>query len=325
MALLVAALEEEDPGHQALLGGQRRLPGRVGERREVLGDGLLGHAEAGEQRRQPVAALVRELGPRAGVRGEVDGRRIPLQAGHDPGEEVGPEAALREHEVPAHDALPELPLSHDIHGSKRAGRSACPRSCRVRAAPPRARVAPADHPRLEARALEHRRQVLVDAPGRSAASSATLRRASGSPRAGHSANRPSTSLTSTRRPAPTRPATHAAIESEVTVPRRGQRVERQRGGQEHGRSSGADAREVGAALGARDQLAQQPAELLHAEDRHAVRGRRAQPEAAVGVAHGVGEAGAAGHDEQRMALAELAERRAQRPQRVVARRARRRP
>ena len=44
----------------------------------------------------------------------------------------------------------------------------------------------------------------------------------------------------------------------------------------------------------------------------------AQPEAAVRVAHGVGEAGAAGHDEQRMALAQFAERGAQRLQRVRA-------
>ena len=49
-----------------------------------------------------------------------------------------------------------------------------------------------------------------------------------------------------------------------------------------------------------------------------MRGLRGQSEAAIGVAHGVGEAGAAGHDEQRMAPAELAERVAQRPQRVVA-------
>ena len=46
VALLVAALEEEDPGHQALLGGQLGLPGRVRERRELHGDGVLGHAEA---------------------------------------------------------------------------------------------------------------------------------------------------------------------------------------------------------------------------------------------------------------------------------------
>ena len=68
--LLVAALEEEDPGHQALLGGQLRLPGRVGERRQLLGDGVLGDAEAGEQRRQALATLGRQLRPRAtsGVR-----------------------------------------------------------------------------------------------------------------------------------------------------------------------------------------------------------------------------------------------------------------
>ena len=49
-----------------------------------------------------------------------------------------------------------------------------------------------------------------------------------------------------------------------------------------------------------------------------MRGLRAQPEATVGVAHRVGEACAAGHDEQRMALAELAECGAQPRQRVVA-------
>ena len=42
---------------------------RGGERRELLGDRVLGHAEAGEQRREALAALVRELRPRAGVRG----------------------------------------------------------------------------------------------------------------------------------------------------------------------------------------------------------------------------------------------------------------
>ena len=47
-------------------------------------------------------------------------------------------------------------------------------------------------------------------------------------------------------------------------------------------------------------------------------GRGAQSEAAVGVAHGIGEPRAAGHDEQRVALAELGDRRAQRAQRVVA-------
>jgi len=49
----------------------------------MLGDGVLGHTEAGEEGGEAIAALVRELGPRPGVRGEVDGTRIPLQAGHD--------------------------------------------------------------------------------------------------------------------------------------------------------------------------------------------------------------------------------------------------
>ena len=114
MAVLVAALQEEDPGHQALVGGQGRLPGHVGERRDVLGDRVLGHAEAGEKSHETAATLIRELRPRARVLGEVDGRRVPLQAGDDLGEELGPEGALREDEVPAQRALPELPISHSL-------------------------------------------------------------------------------------------------------------------------------------------------------------------------------------------------------------------
>ena len=53
-------------------------------------------------------------------------------------------------------------------------------------------------------------------PARSAASSATLSRPIGSPRAGQLAYSPSASLSNTSRPAPARSATHAAIESEVT-------------------------------------------------------------------------------------------------------------
>ena len=66
MALLVATLEEEHPGHQALLGRQRSLPGCIGERRDVLGDEIVTDAEAGEERLQAAAALVREL---AAIRG----------------------------------------------------------------------------------------------------------------------------------------------------------------------------------------------------------------------------------------------------------------
>ena len=135
VALLVAALEEEDPGHQALLRDQLRPPGRVGERRQVLGDGLLGHAEAGEERGQASAALGREIGPRAGVRREVDRRRTPLQAGDDPGEEVGPEAALGEHEVASHHALPQR-LSHRAKVASGRRRSACLPSSRGRATRP---------------------------------------------------------------------------------------------------------------------------------------------------------------------------------------------
>ena len=117
VALLVAALQVEDPGHQGVVG-------RLSERRDVLGDGVLRHAEAGEERGQAIAALVRELGPRAGVGGEVDGLRIPLQTGHEPREEVGPLA--RREQVAGPDLLlgetkprrgierevPRLPISH---------------------------------------------------------------------------------------------------------------------------------------------------------------------------------------------------------------------
>jgi hypothetical protein len=48
-----------------------------------------------------------------------------------------------------------------------------------------------------------------------------------------------------------------------------------------------------------------------------MRRRRGQSEAAIGIAHGVREARPAGDDEQRVAPAELPERRAQRPQGVV--------
>ena len=76
--------------------------------------------------------------------------------------------------------------------------------------------------------------------------------------------------------------------------------------------------DVGAPLRGRNQLAQQQAELLHPEDRHAVGGRCAECEAAVGFTYRVGEVRAAGDDKRGVALAELAERRAQFAQRVVA-------
>ena len=181
--------------------------------------------------------------------------------------------------MPRHDALPQLPLSHGATVAR--GRSRAPFE-------QLGEVVGSDHPRLEARALERRREVLVD-PGSSRAA-----------------------FTSTRRSAPVSAGDPGRDRVGGHVPRRGQLVERKR------RPAAARSyvrwrsREVRAALGARDQVAQQPAELLHAEDRHPVRGLRPQAEAAIGVAHGVGEARAAGHDEQRMAPAELAERGAQR-------------
>ena len=48
MTLLVAALQEEHPGHQRLVGGHRGLLGRCCKRRDLLGDDILGHAEAGQ-------------------------------------------------------------------------------------------------------------------------------------------------------------------------------------------------------------------------------------------------------------------------------------
>jgi hypothetical protein len=148
VALFVAALQGEGPGHQALLGGQG-LPVRCGdERRELLGDRVLGNAEAGEKRREAVTALVRKLQPRAGVGAKVDGRRIPQLAGRDPGEEAGPEAAVCEGLQPADELVllqravgqrgtPGARALLRIHGATVASalrRLACPPSTRVRAA-----------------------------------------------------------------------------------------------------------------------------------------------------------------------------------------------
>ena len=76
VAHLVPALQEEDPGHQALLGGHRGVPRRSCERLELLGNGVLGHAEAGEERGEADAGSSGEPGPRAGALGKVDGSRI---------------------------------------------------------------------------------------------------------------------------------------------------------------------------------------------------------------------------------------------------------
>ena len=80
VAVLVAALQKEDPHHHAV-----QVLGGVGERSEVFGHGVLGDTEAGEQRRQAPATLVVERGPRARIAGQIDAVRVPLQAGHDLG------------------------------------------------------------------------------------------------------------------------------------------------------------------------------------------------------------------------------------------------
>ena len=83
-------------------------------------NGVMCSETASSATRKPAKRVMRRRRRSSGssgharVRGEVDGRRIPLQAGHDLGEELGPEGALREDEVPAQRALPELPISHSL-------------------------------------------------------------------------------------------------------------------------------------------------------------------------------------------------------------------
>ena len=95
-------------------------------------------------------------------------------------------------------------------------------------------------------------------------------------------------------------------------PRRGQRValRQQRGRQQDRDDTVAQRPEVHAARRTRDEVGERPAELVHRQDRHPVRGLRPQAEAAVVLADRVRELRAAGHDEQRMARARLARSRA---------------
>ena len=251
MALLVATLEEEHPRHQALLGHQRSLPGCIGERPDVLGDEIVTDAEAGEERLQAAAALVREPWPFAGIGSEVDGRGSHCRRATSLEKKLGQKLRSANEST-------RLTLCPGVgsarwqlrcgaarhpwrHGSKRARRSACPRSYRVRAAPRRARGRARRSPMSRSRASSTAGRYSSTPPGRSAASSATVNRASGSPRGGQSANRPSTSLTSTRRPAPCSIGDPRGDRVGGHLPGRGQRIEGQRGGQEHGRRP-ADAR-----------------------------------------------------------------------------------
>ena len=130
---------------------------------------------------------------------------------------LGQKLRLREHEVPGQPrSFPELLVSHRVHGSKRAAAirvpTVVPRSSssasRCGSRPLMTQVSNARV--LRAPSAGSRRRLRAAAP--------RVRRRSGG-RAARLArpvrDRPSP-LTSTRRPAPTWPATHAAIESEVT-------------------------------------------------------------------------------------------------------------
>src|SRR4051794_19709197 len=116
VTLLVALLEEDHPSDQRVLGGGP-------ERLEVHGDGVVGDPEAGQDLREPLAALVGHRAERLGVRGKVDALLVPLQLGHDAGEEVRP--AVGGQDVPRNVLLapsksrrgiecvvPRLPLGH---------------------------------------------------------------------------------------------------------------------------------------------------------------------------------------------------------------------
>ena len=243
--------------------------------RAASANGVSVSATASSATQKPASSVVRRSRRSAGSSGharasgvEVDGRRIPLQAGHEPGEEVGPEAALREGH--AHDlVLPEL------------GRPGCDAAPSTRQP---STVASGGDPCARGRAaFEQLGEALGVAPAithvskRAPSSRPSRRGSSSTPPAGaplaqadRTGRRPPHQHEA---PAPTRPATQAAIESEVTSPRRGQLVERKPAGSRTLVVPAADrALRSGAALCAGDQVAQQPAELLHAEDRHPVRG-----------------------------------------------------
>ena len=113
MALLVATLEEEHPGHQALLGHQGSLPGCIGERRDVLGDEIVTDAEAREERLQAAAALVREPRPFAGIGGEVDGRGIQFRRATSLEKKLGQKLRF------ANESIPPMTLCSRSGGSAR--------------------------------------------------------------------------------------------------------------------------------------------------------------------------------------------------------------
>ena len=245
---------------------------------------------------------------------------IPLQAGHDPGEEVGPEAAVREGLQPADElVLPERGVGQRgtlacsgaaahpwRHGSKRAQAIRVPTVVPAfeQLGQPRG-VAAADHPRLEAsRASSSVGRCSSTPAGRSAASSATVSARSARRARGHSAIQAVDLLDEHEAAGAGRPGDPRGDRVGRHRPRRGQRVER-------GSAAGSSTvvrpvrrvpRSAQRTAPGISSLSSQPnCSMPRIAMRCEVVG--AQREAAVGVAHGVGEPAAAGHDEQRVALA----------------------
>ena len=156
--------------------------------------------------------------------------------------------------------------------------------------------------------------------GRSAASSSTVSRAIGSPAGGQRAVEAGDRLQQDEALGADGAGHPRGDRVRGDGPRLGEGValRQQRGRQQDRDDTGARRRELHAPLRTRDEVGERPAELVHRQDRHPVRGLRPQTEAAVVLADRVRELRAAGHDEQRMARAQLRDRRAQRAQRAGA-------
>ena len=122
---------------------------RVDERREVLGDRILGHAEAGEKRGQALTAPVRKLRPRAGVGGPGRWPPHPTACGPRPGRRSSgqklrfanvsnpPTSLYSPQRAGRPGWRPSVPGALVIHGATVASalrRSGCPPPRRVRAA-----------------------------------------------------------------------------------------------------------------------------------------------------------------------------------------------
>ncbi len=142
-------LQEEDPSHQGLIKRHRGLLGGRGKRCQLLGHGILGHAETGQEPGQSLTALSRQLGPCPGIRSQIDGRRIPLQTTHDPGEETGPVTGSCKHVslppclVAGHDGLARPAAGQRCGGGSgdvRSCQTVCPAVSRTRSGVPAGRT-----------------------------------------------------------------------------------------------------------------------------------------------------------------------------------------